>query len=64
VKREDWLKVGKGAGIAVSGALLSYTSTQVVPQLDEAGNFNAMLLSAAFSVLVNLGRKWLAKQTV
>lgn len=56
--REKWIKIGKGALIAVGGALVSYLSAQVVPQLNSATVPGAVLVAVA-PVLINLARKYL-----
>jgi hypothetical protein len=59
--REKWIKIGKGALIAVGGALVSYVSAQVVPQLNSATVPGAVLV-AVVPVLINMARKYLEKQ--
>lgn len=51
----DWRKIGKGALIALGGALLAYLSEQVIPGLES--NDLAWLAPLA-SVLVNMAQKW------
>lgn len=51
---EDWKKVGKGAVIAVIGALLTYGTTFVTTY--SFGNYTPLVV-AVWSVLVNLGWK-------
>jgi hypothetical protein len=57
LSKEDWKKICKGAVIALLGAFLTYGS-DVILNLD-LGNY-AALVTAIWSVLVNLGWKWIA----
>ncbi len=58
----DWKKVGKGALIAIGGALLSYGTNEVVPYFNEVGTPGALSLAAAFSTGINFTLKlWQAK---
>lgn len=59
---EDLKKIGKGLLIAMGGAGLTYLSVQVVPNL-EPDTGTQMMLFAAFSAIVNAGRKWLTDTT-
>jgi hypothetical protein len=54
--KEDMLKVGKGALIAVLGALLTYISSEIT-----SVNFGELtpIVVAGWSILANLGRKWI-----
>lgn len=54
LNKEDGIKIAKGAGIAVSAALLTYLS-QVVTQID-FGEYTAIVVGIA-SILINAGRK-------
>ena len=63
LNKEDFVKIGKGAAIAVSGALAAYLSQDVIPFLDDA-DLPSMLLASGLSVVVNLLRKFVNKQTV
>lgn len=54
---EDWKKISKGAVIALLGAVLTYSS-DVFLQLDFGGK--APLVTAIWSVLVNVGWKWIS----
>lgn len=56
---EKWLKVGKGALIALAGAALAYATEAVIPMLNGSSNAVVLALGAAASVLVNVARKWL-----
>lgn len=62
--KEQWIKIGKGALIALGGAILTYASTSVLPALDASGNAAILALSAALSVLINFARKWLESVSV
>ena len=57
--RESLIKILKGAGIALGGALLVYLA-EILPQI----NFGAytLLVGAIASILINAGKEWLAGQ--
>jgi len=54
--REDWKKVGKGALIAVGGAILTY-GTQILTNFDF--KTYGPIITAVWSILANLGWKWI-----
>ena len=56
LNKEDLLKIGKGALIALSGALLTYL-LQVLPNVD-FGVYTPMVVSVA-SILINAGLKFI-----
>lgn len=56
---QDLKKVGIGAGVAMSGALLTYL-TSVIGDID-FGTWTPIAVSV-FSILANIARKWLAGQ--
>jgi hypothetical protein len=58
LNKKDMKKVGKGAGIALGGALLTYIA-QVVPNID-FGEFTPLIVAFA-SILVNFGLKYCTK---
>lgn len=51
---EDWLKVGKGAGVAAAGAALTYLTAWATGQ--DFGAFTPVIM-AVLSVLANVVRK-------
>lgn len=55
--KKDLVKAAKGAGIAVVGALLTYTSETIIPGL---GPEHRLYLAPLLMVLVNLGQKWVS----
>ena len=57
MKREDLNKILKGAGIAIGGALLTY-ATQI-PEMVDFGEWQPLAV-AIFSILINIGRKFIA----
>lgn len=59
LNKEDMWKVGKGLLVAAGGAALTYIA-EVVTQVD-FGSWTPVVVAGA-SVLVNLGRKWIANQ--
>lgn len=56
MSREALVKVARGAGIAAAGAALTYLA-EAIPGLD-FGQYTPIIV-AAFSVFVNLVRKYL-----
>ncbi len=56
----DLLKTGKGLGVCMVGAGLSYLATVVIPGLD-ATHYPWLIPVASW--LVNLARKWLTDTT-
>ena len=46
LSRDDWIKIGKGALIAAVGAVAGYVSTEVAPQLEEAGAVTAAAIAS------------------
>lgn len=57
LNRFDWLAIGKGALVAIAGALLTYL-TPVVTGLD-LGTATPIVV-AVWSILANIARKWVA----
>jgi hypothetical protein len=60
MNKNDWQKVGKGAGIAVAGSLLAYASI-TVPTLDFGQS--TTVLAPILMILINLGLKWYQGQS-
>lgn len=54
--KTGWKKVGKGAVIAASGAILTYV-VELLPNLD-FGNYTPIAVAIG-GILVNAGWKWL-----
>lgn len=59
LNKQDMLKVGKGAVIAVSGAFLTYF-LQVLPNID-FGSLTPLVV-AGLSILVNFGLKFVSTE--
>ncbi len=57
--KDDLVKVGKGAVIAMLGALLTYFATCVMPDLAKRYPEIAPFAAAGAAVLINLSRKLL-----
>ncbi len=57
--KEQWIKILKGAGISVAGALLSYATAVVIPAMQESGVPWMLILASAASVAVNIGLKYI-----
>ena len=55
--KEDGLKIAKGAGIAVSGALLTYL-IEVLPNVN-FGEYT-LILAPILSILINAGLKFIS----
>ena len=53
----DWGKIGRGAAIAVGGALVAYMAT-VIPTIEQSGAYGAVVAAVA-SILIQAARKWL-----
>jgi hypothetical protein len=60
LKKEDWSRILVGAGVAMSGALVTYFS-EVVVEIDW-GHWTPLVV-AGFSVLANVVRKWATDYT-
>lgn len=56
-KGVDWKKIGKGALIAVIGALLTYV-TDLIPTFDLPTDFQPLVV-AGWSIVVNVAHKWM-----
>jgi len=57
LNKADLKKIGKGAVIALLGAILTYGS-DIILNID-FGNY-AVLVTAIWSILVNVGWKWIS----
>lgn len=57
LNKEDGIKIAKGAGIAVAGALLTF-GADLIPMID-FGQYDAMV-AALLMILINAGLKWYA----
>ena len=53
----NWKKIITGAGVAVIGALLTYTTTWVTGE--NFGTYTPIVV-AIWSVIANVGRKWIS----
>lgn len=66
--REDFVKIGRGAGVAVVGAFSTWTMTLLVPAIERTADGGSaewrrlwlLLAAAVVSSLVNAGRKFVA----
>lgn len=59
LNKQDGLKIAKGAGIALGGALLTYVA-QIVPEV-EFGSYTALVVALS-SVLINAGLKFIEEK--
>ena len=57
----DLTKIGKGALVAIGGALVAYLAT-VIAHLDQS-TVQGALIAAVGGVLINAARKWLNDNT-
>ena len=60
LNKEDLIKIGKGAIIAILGAVLTYGSS-IISSIDFKGY--AAIVTAIWSILVNAGWKWIKSRT-
>lgn len=60
IDKEDLIRVGKGAIIAILGALLTY-GTEYFTNTDFGSN--TAIITAIWAIVVNLGRVWITKET-
>ena len=65
---EDWAKIGRGAILAVLGALATWGTAELMPTLaahvnNELGNLIIALVAAGVPILLNVLRKWLGDTT-
>lgn len=60
ITTDDWKKVGRGFGIALSGAALAWVAAELVPMLESSTDPRVLLLAAVLSAAVNTLRKWVA----
>lgn len=58
---EKWIKITKGAGIAIGGALLVYVADSVVPFLDDHPIYGPAIAGLS-AIVINAARKWLESQ--
>jgi len=58
LKVSDWIKIAKGAGIASTGAVLTY----VIQELGKVDfGSSQLLMGVVISVLTNIARKYFSK---
>jgi len=60
MSKDQWLSIAKGAGIAVSGALLTFAAEMVIPAMQASGSATLLSVAVIASVLVNVARKFMA----
>jgi hypothetical protein len=59
MSKEQWIKIGKGAAIAVAGALLTYGANVLVPFLDGNGGMWGPSVAALLAIAIQAGRKFI-----
>lgn len=57
LNKQDLIKIGKGAGIALGGSLLAYLAT-VIPEMDFGPQ--TLLISSIAMIMINAGLKYFA----
>jgi hypothetical protein len=62
MSQEQWLKIAKGAAIAVGGALLTYGANIVVPFLDTNGGIWGPAVASLLAIVIQTARKFLETQ--
>jgi len=55
LNKQDLIKIGKGAGIAVGGSLLAYLAT-IIPEMDFGPQ--TLIISTIAMILINAGLKF------
>jgi len=60
--QEQWLKIAKGAAIAVGGALLAYGANAVVPFLETNGGIWGPAVASLLAIAIQTARKFLETQ--
>lgn len=60
LNKTDWHSIGRGAVVAVAGALATY-AIATIPTIDvtQFGKY-APIISAGLAIMVNILRKWVA----
>lgn len=62
LNKQDLLKILRGAVIATGGALATYVTTAVIPNLDQNTMLGALVAGVA-SIVLNVARKYMAGET-
>lgn len=57
MSKDKWWSVAKGGLLALSGCVVAWLASDVIPQIDQS-NAGGMLAAAAVSVAINLLRKY------
>lgn len=58
--KEQWIKIAKGAAIAVSGALLTYAANSLIPFLNsESGAWWGPSVAALLAIGIQTARKFI-----
>jgi hypothetical protein len=57
--QEQWVKIAKGAAIAVGGALLAYGANAVVPFLEANGGLWGPAVAGVLAIVIQAARKFL-----
>lgn len=56
--REEWISIAKGAGIAIAGALLTFTADMLIPAMQASGSGTLLAVAVFASIAVNTLRKY------
>lgn len=57
MNKTEWIKIAKGAGIAIGGAALTYAAEIVIPAMQQSGSLVLLATSASLAIAINIGRK-------
>lgn len=60
--QEAWIKIAKGAAIAVGGALLTYGANFVVPFLENSGGLWGPAIAGILAIGIQVARKFIESQ--
>ena len=60
--KEAWIKIAKGAAIAVGGALLTYGANFVVPFLENSSGMWGPAIAGVLAIAIQVARKFIESQ--
>lgn len=59
MSKEAWIKISKGASIAVGGALLAYGANEVIPFLNSNGGMWGPAIASILAIGIQVARKFI-----
>ena len=59
MSKEAWIKIAKGAAIAVGGALLAYGANVVIPFLNTDGGMWGPAIASILAIGIQIARKFI-----